>query len=50
MNPITVHPVVALVEIHDDVRDEDSRRCSGRMDRAIRAARTARHALELVGL
>lgn len=50
MNPMTVHPAIALVEIRDRTGEADSRRCSGRVDRAIRAAQTARLALERAGL
>lgn len=50
MNTVTTRPSLALVDDGDGVREEVSRRCSGRVDRAIRAAQTARLALERAGL
>ena len=46
MNPLTVNPAFALAHIRERAREEDSRRRSGRVDRAIHAARSARVALE----
>ena len=49
MNPLTVNPAVAIAHLRERSREEDARRCSGGVDRAIRAARSARTALERAG-
>ncbi len=46
MNPPAVNPAIAIAHVRERAREEDSRRCSGRVDRAIHAARSARVALE----
>jgi hypothetical protein len=46
MNPLTVNPAIVLAHAREATREEDSRRRSGRVDRAIRAARAARVALQ----
>ncbi|WP_296607256.1 hypothetical protein [Nocardioides sp.] len=49
MNPLTVNPAIAIAHLRERSREEDARRCSGGVDRAIRAARSARTALERAG-
>ena len=46
MNPLTVNPAIALSHAWAPARDEVAHRRSGRVDRAIHAARAARVALE----
>jgi hypothetical protein len=50
MNPLTVNPAIAVPHVWRQARDEESvsLRRSGR-DRAVRAARSARLALERAG-
>jgi hypothetical protein len=49
MNPLTVNPVIAIAHARASARDESGRRRSGRPDRAVTAARTAREALVRAG-
>lgn len=49
MNPLTVNPAIAIAHVRDRAREDDDRRRSGRVDRAIHAARSARTALERAG-
>jgi hypothetical protein len=49
MNPLTVNPVIAIAHARSEAHDEAARRRSGRRDRAVHAARTARTALERAG-
>lgn len=49
MNPLTVNPATAILDTRDEPRDEAAHRRSGRRDRAIHAARSARAALERAG-
>lgn len=49
MSPVTTRRTFTRADAWDGTRAEDSRRCSGRVDRAIRAARTARIALQRAG-
>lgn len=46
MNPLSVNPVIAIAHVRERAREQESRRRSGRVDRAIHAARSARVALE----
>jgi hypothetical protein len=48
MNPLTINPAIAIEHAHRQARESHTtdRRTSGRVDRAIRAARSARAALE----
>jgi hypothetical protein len=48
MNPLVVNPVIAIAYARAE-RQRDEIRRSGRRDRAISAARTARRALERSG-
>jgi len=45
MNPAAVNSATAVAHVRDWPRDEVTRRSSGRVDRAIHAARSARAAL-----
>ena len=49
MKPLTVNPAIAIAHVRDRAREDDARRRSGRVDRAIHAARSARTALERAG-
>ncbi|HEY0952041.1 hypothetical protein [Nocardioides sp.] len=45
MNPVAVNTATATARVRERPRDEVTRRGSGRVDRAIHAARSARVAL-----
>ena len=49
MKSLTGNPAIAIAHRRERAREEDARRCSAGVDRAIHAARSARTALERAG-